>query len=512
MAILNTLISWLIKKRIHQIELFIKYPHDVQNEWLKKLLFDASQTEWGKKYDYKNIETPEKFKKNVPINDYDSLKPYIDRVRKGEKNILWHSDIKWFAKSSGTTNDKSKFIPVSLESLEDCHYKGGKDLLSIYCNNNPETTIFDGKGLAIGGSRDTSFDTDLFYGDVSAIIMNNLPIWAEFIRIPNLSIALLNNWEEKIDKIAEASIVQDVTNISGVPSWTLLLLKRILQITGKNNLTEVWPNLELYIHGGVTFTPYKEQFRQLIPTAKINYLETYNASEGFFGIQDTSNSDEMLLMLDYGIYYEFMPLNQLGNDHPKTLSLEEVELNTNYALIISTNAGLWRYMVGDTIEFTSKSPYKIKITGRTKNFINAFGEELMIDNAEKAIAIACEKANAIIEEYTAAPIYFDDTKNAAHEWLIEFERPPENFEYFTELLDNALKSVNSDYEAKRYRNLLLKPPVIKAMPKNTFYNWLKKKGKLGGQHKIPRLSNDRKFVNEILEMSGELSFINKSAQ
>ena len=505
MAILNAVISWIIKKRIHQIELFIKYPHEVQNEWLKRLLNDAKDTEWGKKYDFKNIDSFEKFKNNVPLNDYDSLKPSIDRLRNGEKNILWHSDIKYFAKSSGTTNDKSKLIPVTQEALEHCHYKGGKDLLSIYCNNFPDTLVFDGKGLAVGGSRDASYyNTDIFYGDLSAIIMKNLPLWAEFIRIPNLSIALLDNWEEKIDKMAMASITENVTNISGVPSWTLLLLKRILEITGKKDLTEVWPELELYIHGGVNFKPYKEQFRQLIPSDKMNYLETYNASEGFFGIQDTTDRDEMLLMLDYGIFYEFLPLDELHNSHPKTLSLSEVELDVNYALVITTNAGLWRYLIGDTIKFTSLNPYRIKITGRTKNFINAFGEELIIDNAEKALDIACEKSGAVVNEYTVAPVYLNENKNGAHEWLIEFSKPPENFEYFSEMLDNALKSLNSDYEAKRYRSLLLKAPIIRQMPTNSFYNWMKKKNKLGGQHKIPRLSNDRIFITEIYEMNKNL--------
>ncbi len=483
----------------------MKYPHDVQNEWLKRLLYDARDTEWGKKYDYKHIDTPEKFRQTVPLNDYDSLKPFIDRLRKGEKNILWPTEIKWFAKSSGTTNDKSKLIPVSEESLEHCHYKGGKDMLSIYCNNYPDTTIFDGKGLAVGGSGDFSYDADIFYGDLSAIIMKNLPLWAEFIRVPNLSIALMNNWEEKIEKLAHASIAEDVTNISGVPSWTLLLLKKILEITGKSDLLEVWPNLELYIHGGVKFTPYKNQFNLLIPSGKMNYLETYNASEGFFGIQDITDREELLLMLDYGIYYEFMTPDQVNSDSPDTLTLSEVQMGINYALIISTNGGLWRYVIGDTIVFTSLNPYRFMISGRIKNFINAFGEELIIDNAEKALAIACEKSNALINEYTGAPIYLNDNKNAAHEWLIEFAQPPENFEYFSELFDNALKSLNSDYEAKRYKNLLLKPPVIRSMPPHTFYNWLKQKNKLGGQHKVPRLSNDRIFIEEIYHMNNHLT-------
>ncbi|MDD5569792.1 MAG: GH3 auxin-responsive promoter family protein [Bacteroidales bacterium] len=486
---------------MHQIELFIKYPDEVQAEWFRRLINAAKDTEWGKKYDYKSITTPSVFKERIPIQDYDSLKPYIDRLRKGEQNLLWYSDIKWFAKSSGTTNDKSKFIPVSEEALEECHFKGGKDLLSIYCYNYPNTQMFAGKGLALGGSHQISdFNNASYYGDLSAILIQNLPFWIEFIRVPNIAIALMDEWESKIDKMAKATINANVTNIAGVPSWTLVLLKYILEVSGNKSIPEIWPNLEVFIHGGVNFNPYREQFKKIIPSEKMCYLETYNASEGFFGIQDLSDSDEMLLMLDYGVYYEFLPLNELNKEFPKTLSLEEVKLNENYALVISTNAGLWRYNIGDTIKFTSLNPFRIQITGRTKSFINAFGEELMVDNAEKALAIACEKTGALIREYTAAPVYFGDNNNGAHEWLIEFENYPDNIEYFNEILDNALKSVNSDYEAKRYNNLTLGKPVIKAVPQNTFYNWLKTKGKLGGQNKVPRLSNNRKHIEEISEI------------
>jgi hypothetical protein len=501
MALINSVLSWIMKKRIHQIELFLKYPYDVQTEWLKKLLNAAKDTEWGKKYDYKSISGPVEFRQRVPVGDYENIKPYITRLRRGEQNLLWYSDIKWFAKSSGTTGDKSKFIPVSAEALEECHFKGGKDLLSIYCNNNPDTVFFDGKGLALGGSHQISdFNNESYYGDLSAIIIQNLPWWAEFIRTPNLAIALMDEWESKIEKMAEATIKENVTNISGVPSWILLLLKRILEKTGKSSILDVWPNLELFTHGGVSFIPYREQFKKLIPSDKMNYIETYNASEGFFGIQDSNNSDDMLLMLDYGIYYEFIPSEDFENDNPKTFSLDEVELHKNYALVISTNAGLWRYKIGDTIEFTSLNPHRIKITGRTKNFINACGEELIIDNAEKALSIACEKSSAQIKEYTAAPVYFSDHENAGHEWLIEFEKTPASIEHFTEILDNALKSLNSDYEAKRYQNMVLRLPVIRAVPNGTFYNWMKLKGKLGGQYKVPRLVNDRHYVDEILKM------------
>jgi hypothetical protein len=491
-----------MKKRFHQIELFMKYPHEVQEEWFKKLISNAKDTEWGRLYDYKSIKNITEYKNRVPVNDYEALKPYINRLRNGEQNILWNSEIKLFAKSSGTTSDKSKYIPVSQEALEECHYKGGKDMLSIYCNNYPETLLFDGKGLSMGGShRITEINNEIYYdGDLSALIVQNLPSWAEFIRVPKRSVALMDEWESKIEKVALSTINHDVTNILGVPSWTLLLIRRILEITGRKNLLEVWPNLEVFFHGGVNFEPYRGQFNEIIPSHKMHYMETYNASEGFFGLQDRSGSSELLLMLDYGIFYEFLPMNQLEQEHPQTLTLDEVKKDVNYALVISTNGGLWRYLIGDTIQFTSLNPFRIRITGRTVNFMNAVGEEVIIDNALKALAIACNKCQAVISDFTAAPVYFTSGENAAHEWLIEFEKSPENIEYFTETLDNALKSLNSDYEAKRYRNMVLRPPIVKELPQKTFYHWLKNKNKLGGQHKVPKLANDRHYVDEILEM------------
>jgi len=506
MPILNSILSWWMKKRMHQIELFIKYPHEVQEDWRVRLIQSSRLTEWGRKYDYATIRSLKNFKERVPISNYDALKPYIERVMHGEQNILWPSEIRWFAKSSGTTADKSKFIPVSNEAMEECHFKGGKDCVSFYCNNNPDTEIFTGKALILGGSHQiNTFSNESFYGDISAVLMQNLPFWIQFLRTPDLSIALMDNWEDKIERLAEATIHENVTNISGVPTWTVVLAKRVLEMSGKSNLLEIWPNLELFIHGAVSFTPYRDQFAKLIPSEKMNYLETYNASEGFFGIQDQPRSEEMLLMLDYGIYYEFMPLEEYGKDHPETLSLEQVELNKNYALVISTNSGLWRYLIGDTIRFTSLNPFRIKITGRTKLFINAFGEEVMIENTDNAVRIACEKTDALIRDYTVAPVYFSESENGAHEWLIEFEKLPDNLDYFVETLDTALKSLNSDYEAKRYKSMALRKPVMKVLPENTFYNWMKSRGKLGGQHKVPRLSNDRKFAEEILLMIGQLN-------
>ncbi|MBP8067649.1 MAG: GH3 auxin-responsive promoter family protein [Pedobacter sp.] len=503
MAIVNSIFTWYMKKRIHQIELFMKYPLDVQEEWLHSLLASAQHTEWGKQFDYKSILTVAQFKERVPIQNYDTLKPYIERMLKGEQNILWPSEIKWFAKSSGTTSDRSKFIPVSEEALEECHFKGGKDMISIYCTNRPNTQMFTGKGLVLGGSHQINqLCDDIHYGDLSAVLIKNLPMWAEYYRTPNISIALMDNYEEKMDKMAEATIKENVTNIAGVPTWTIVLAKKVLEITGKKNLLEVWPNLELYFHGAVNFGPYREQFKELIPSSDMYYLETYNASEGFFGIQDQDQSEELLLMLDYGIYYEFLPIENLEDEQPKTLSLDQVQLYKNYAIIITTNAGLWRYLIGDTIQFTSLHPFRIKITGRTKHFINAFGEEVIIDNAEQALAKACVATSAKVRDYTACPIYFKGENAGGHEWIIEFESQPDNFELFVDVMDQTLRDINSDYDAKRFKDMALRRPTVHNAPTDTFYKWLKQRGKLGGQHKVPRLANDRQYVDEILELLG----------
>ena len=496
----NSIVSWVMKKRFHQIELFMKYPHDVQREWFETLIDSAKNTEWGKKYGYKDIQTYKDFKTRVPVQDYDTLKVYIDRIVKGEQNILWPTEIKWFAKSSGTTSDKSKFIPVSKESLEDCHYKGGKDLISIYYNYQPESKLFTGRGLVLGGSSEVNqFSENSYYGDLSAVIIKNLPFWAEYQRTPSMDIALMPEWEEKIEKMAQISSEQDVTSITGVPSWTLVVLKRILEIKNKKHIIDVWPNLELYAHGGVAFTPYQNQYEEIIGKP-ITYLENYNASEGFFGIQDLFGEDEsgLLLMLDYGIFYEFMPIEELGKEFPDTKQLDEVELGKNYAMIISTNGGLWRYLIGDSVSFTSLAPYRVRVTGRTKHFINVFGEEVIIDNAEEALRIACEKTNASVSEYTAAPVYMENDQKGAHEWAIEFDQKPSDYSFFAEALDNALKSINSDYEAKRYKNFVLEPLILHPVEKGTFYNWMKSRGKLGGQNKVPRLSHDRKYIDSIL--------------
>ena len=483
------------------MELFLKYPIDVQQELLFKLLNKAKNTEIGLKYGFSSIKNYNEFTKNVPIQQYESIEYLIDRTRKGEQNVFWPTQIKWFAKSSGTTNAKSKFIPVSDEALEDCHFKAGKDMLCLYFNNNEEAQLFTGKGLRLGGSSAVYEDNDTYFGDLSAIIIENMPFWADFSSAPKQEIALMGEWETKLNAIVEETINEDITSLVGVPSWMLVLLNRILEKTGKEHILEVWPNLEVYFHGGVNFNPYREQFKKLIPKKNFKYYETYNASEGFFAIQDKNNSLDLLLMLDYGIFYEFIPMDTFECENSEAIPLEKVKLNTNYAIVITTNGGLWRYLIGDTVKFTTLKPFRIRITGRTKHFINVFGEELIIENAEEALKQACLKTNAEISEYTAAPIFMDDKKGGGHEWMVEFKKHPKNICYFTEILDNALKSINSDYEAKRYNNLTLAMPKVHVAREHLFYDWLKNKGKLGGQHKVPRLSNSRKYLEELLELA-----------
>ena len=504
MQILNSILTWVMKKRIHQIELFMKYPLEVQDEVLKRLLSTAQSTEFGERYGFDDLINYDDFKNRVPVHTYEQLFPYIERQMRGEQNILWPSEIKWFAKSSGTTNARSKFIPVSTEALEDCHFKGGKDLLSIYVNNYPDTQIFSGKGLGVGGSHQVNeYDptSTSFYGDVSAVLMKNLPPWAQFIRTPSLEVALMTNWEEKIDKLAFETSKVDVRHISGVPTWTVLLLQRIMELEKKSSILEVWPNLEVFFHGAVAFGPYRNLFKSLAPGNQMRYWETYNASEGFFGIQDRKDSEDLLLMLDYGVYYEFMAVEELGKEYPHVINLSEVEIGKNYAMIITTNAGLWRYNIGDTVKFTSISPHRIKISGRTKHFINAFGEEVIIENAEAAISQACELTGAVINNFTAGPVYLEKSKRGGHEWIIEFKKEPHSLEEFATILDDTLRKINSDYDAKRMHNMALIAPKIHSVAEGTFYNWMKKMGKLGGQNKVPRLSNSRELLEEILKMT-----------
>lgn len=503
-SLFNTFYSWYLRSRFDQIHQVLENPEETQQRTLSQLLQKMRYTAWGKHYELNSIQHIGQLKERIPVQNYEQIKPWIDRMMKGEQQVLWPGEIRWFAKSSGTTSDKSKFIPVSFESLEECHLRAARDILTVYCQSNPETRIFSGKGLVMGGSHQVNnMSPNIFYGDLSAVLMQNLPFWVHFIRTPDLSIALLSDWEEKIEKMARQTMQEDVTSISGVPTWTLVLIERLFELSGKKDLKDIWPNLELYIHGGVSFTPYRERFQQLFPhSGGIHFLETYNASEGFFGVQMDPHSPHLSLMMDYGIYYEFMPMSEYGKEFPGTLTLSEVKTGENYALVITTNSGLCRYLVGDTIRFQTLKPYTFTISGRTKHFINAFGEEVIIENAEAALAQACLQTGAVIRDYTAAPIYFSEQRQPGHEWAIEFDKAPEQLSTFIQVLDLTLQKVNSDYEAKRFKDMAMQLPTVHAVKSGTFHEWLKRKGKLGGQHKVPRLCNDRHLMDELLPIAG----------
>jgi hypothetical protein len=499
--IVNSLASWFLKKRFHQIELFLKYPIDVQNELLEHLLHTAKNTEIGKQYDFASISTYREFAERVPVTSYEDNHLQIERARKGESNIFWPTPIKWFAKSSGTTNSKSKFIPVSSASLEHCHYAASKDLLCMYLNNNPDANLFLGKSLRLGGSKELYKENATVYGDLSAILIDNMPFWAEYSSTPNNEVSLMADWELKMQAIVDQTIQENVTSLAGVPSWMLVLLNNVLESTGKSNLFEIWPNLEVYFHGGVNFDPYIEQYNAILPKDNFRYYEIYNASEGFFAIQDRNANKELLLMLDYGIFYEFIPMDTYGSASQRVIPLEQVQVAKNYAIVITTNAGLWRYKIGDTVRFTSISPFRIKVTGRTKHHINVFGEELIIENAETALKQASKHTQCEIVDYTAAPIFMEGREKGAHEWIIEFKTPPKDLSLFTKSLDSALMNVNSDYQAKRFNNITLNMPKVHVARQRLFYDWLKQKNKLGGQHKVPRLSNKRDFIEELLHLN-----------
>jgi hypothetical protein len=499
-TVINSFASWVLKQRIHQIELFLKYPNEVQEELLMNLIRAAENTFVGKKYDYDSINSYATFAERIPVSTYEELQPLIERTRKGEQNVFWETPIKWFAKSSGTTNAKSKFVPVSPEALEDCHYKAGKDLLCMYLNNNENSEMFLGKSLRLGGSSQIYEDNNTSFGDLSAILIENMPLWADFSSTPNKEISLMSDWETKLPAIINEVKNENVTSFAGVPSWMLVLMNKLLVETGKGNLLELWPNLEVYFHGGVNFEPYREQYKKILPKKDFKYYEIYNASEGFFAIQDLNDSNDLLLMLDYGIFYEFIPMDTFGMPNQKTIRLSDVELFKNYAIIITTNSGLWRYMIGDTVRFTSLNPYKIRVTGRTKHHINVFGEELMVENTDQAIAKACQITGTELVDYTVAPVFMKDREKGAHEWIIEFKKNPEDLAFFQKVLDETLQSLNSDYEAKRFNNMTLNPLIINIARENLFYDWLKDKDKLGGQHKIPRLSNERDYLEQLKNM------------
>ena len=500
---LTSIISKGFLFRQKELEKNIKIADEKQMEILKNLLDYAGDTEYGRRHLFGTTKNYEDFSRNVPVNTYEELKKDIDRMRQGERDVLWPGTVKWYAKSSGTTNDKSKFIPVSSRGLQNVHFKGGKDAVVLYLRNNPKSRIFDGRSLILGGSHSPNYNlSDSLVGDLSAILIENINPLANIVRVPSKQTALLSDFEVKRDRIARETMNKNVTNISGVPSWMMSVLDRVMELTGKTHLEEVWPNLEVFFHGGVAFTPYRKQYEKLITSPNMHYMETYNASEGFFGLQDDPSDPSMLLMTDYDIFYEFIPMDEFGSDNPTVVPLEGVEKGKNYAMLISTSCGLWRYIIGDTVKFTSLRPYKFVITGRTKHFINAFGEELIVDNAEKGLEYACNETGASVSEYTAAPVYMDGNAKCRHQWLIEFSKEPDDLGKFASLLDNKLQEINSDYEAKRYKNITLQPlEIVKAEP-GLFNNWLKVKGKLGGQHKVPRLSNDRKNMDELLQMNG----------
>ena len=496
---LTPLVKPVFKQRVKKIAKYATEAENIQRSVLAKLVNSASGTEWGIKHKYSSISNYEQFAKSVGVQDYETLKGYIDRMRHGEKDVLWRGRCKWYAKSSGTTNDKSKFIPVTSQGLQRAHYKGGFDVVAQYVANNPKSRIFSGKGLILGGSHASNYNLPgTLVGDLSAILIENCSPFVNMMRVPGKDIALLSDFEEKMEKIARATCNVNVTNLSGVPSWMMAVLKHMLDITGKSSVEELWPNLEVFFHGGVAFTPYREQYLQLIKKSDMKYMETYNASEGFFGIQNDPTDPAMLLMIDYDIFYEFIPFEEFDSPNPTVLPLWEVEVGKNYAMLISTSCGLWRYMIGDTVRFTSKDPYKIVITGRTKHFINAFGEELMVDNAEKGLQAACAATGAQVLEYTAAPVFMDANAQCRHQWLIEFSKEPSSLELFTDTLDTALQQINSDYEAKRYKNKTMQKLEIVVARKALFNDWLKGKGKLGGQHKVPRLSNSRQYIEELM--------------
>ena len=500
---LTSIISNLyFRPRWRELEQHQKNGVELQHEVLRYLISRGKRTEYGQSHYFATMKGYEDFAKFVPVNTYEELKGDIDRMRHGEKDVLWPGQVRWYAKSSGTTNDKSKFIPVSGEGLKNLHYQGGSDVVAFYLRNNPDSRMFEGKGLILGGSHSPNYDfTDSLVGDLSAILIENINPLANLIRVPKKETALLSNFELKRERIAAETMRKNVTNISGVPSWMLSVLVRVLELTGKERLEEIWPNLEVFFHGGIAFTPYRSQYERIITKSDMRYMETYNASEGFFGIQDDPADKSMLLMLDYGVFYEFLPMDELGSDNPHIVPLEGVEVGRNYAMLISTSCGLWRYEIGDTVQFTSRNPYKFVITGRTKYFINAFGEELIMDNAEKGLALACKETGAVVSEYTAAPVFMDDKGKCRHQWLVEFAKAPESLNAFADALDKHLQEINSDYEAKRFHDVTLRRLEIVQARKNLFNDWLKRKGKLGGQHKVPRLSNSRKNIDELLMLN-----------
>ncbi len=494
----NTIIKGYLKYRYLRIQKMYESPMEVQDEVCRMLLSNLHLTKYGQNLGVKKEISQFTFRKEVPITHYEDIFPYIDKMMHLEENQLWPGKVQWFAKSSGTTNDKSKYIPISDHNLFENHVTASWDAISILYRNQPDSKIFDGKNLIMGGSLQNDPSTLINIGDVSAILLSRMPSVGRPFYSPDFEVALMNDWEQKILKMAEICRDEDIVMFAGVPTWTIVLFNRILEITGKSNMCEVWPNIKTYFHGGVGFEPYRHQFQTYFPNNCIDYYEVYNASEGYFAVQDRIGESGMLLLLDNAIFYEFMPLSEIDSDYPKTLLLNEVELKEDYVIVITTSSGLWRYVPGDVIKFVSVKPYRIMVSGRTKHYINIFGEEVMVHNTDAAIKATCFETNTSIKEYTAAPIFMDSTHKGGHEWYIEFDRSPECLDRFSLILDDKLRQVNSDYDAKRTKDIALQNLKIKALPKGTFHDWLKSKGKMGGQSKIPRLSNTRKYL-EVLD-------------
>jgi hypothetical protein len=498
----NKVLSAHLRQRVHSIDYFKKHPQEVQARWWQTLIENGQWTKYGKQFHFGEIRNYKEFAERIPVVNYEEIKPYIQRSIYGERDVLWPGLTQWFAKSSGTTSDKSKFIPVTKDNLYSCHIKGSWDALSLYYDQNPDAQLFAYKSLIMGGSLNRFQDyPSSRFGDISAIMIEHMPFIGKPFFTPDFQTALMADWEVKIERMAQITLKEkDMVMIGGVPTWTVLLIRRILELTGAKDMTEIWPNLQVYIHGGVSFTPYKEVFASFFPK-QIDYLEVYNATEGYFGAQENLSQPDLLLLLDNGIFYEFLPMEEWDKPNPRAIPLEAVMPGHHYAPVISTNAGLWRYVPGDTIQFSSTNPYRFRITGRTKQFINAFGEEVMVANTDEALAMTCREGDVIVSEYTVAPCYFETLGKAGHEWLIEFEKSPSDLDRFAQRLDANLQQLNSDYEAKRYKDMALHCLKITTLPNGSFYTWMRKKGKYGGQHKVPRLANNREYVDELLNLS-----------
>lgn len=512
MGLIDSLGNGFMKSRLQPLKNAINHPHETQKEVLLNLVRKAEATTYGKIHDFRSIKNYSNFQEQVPVTTYEELYPYISRLLKGEQNVLWPTPIKWFAKSSGTTSANSKMIPVSSEGLQECHYQGGRDMLTLYIENYPDAKLFSGKNLSIGGSEGSKFvgkNNEIYTGNISAIVMKNLPFWAQSGRTPGLEVTMMSNWEDKVKKIAEITTQQKVTSLAGSPMWMLLLLQYIIKEEKIEYIQEVWPHLEVFFHGSVSFSPYRPLFENIDRGNKLRYLEIYNATEGFFGLQDRANDPSLLLMVNYGIFYEFIPEKDYNSENPKIIPLSEVEIGKNYSMVITTNSGLWRYKIGDTVKFTSTYPYRFVISGRTKQCINIFGEDLFTEHAEKALATACQKTGAVLQNFTAAPYFYQQKTKGHHEWLVEFVKAPKNLDDFTNFLDDELRNLNDDYSEKRKHEIAITKPVVRELPTGTFYKWLKSRGKLGGQHKIPHLSNSRDFVEELLELSNSITSENR---